>query len=57
MHATLQAVAVRHANADGTPIGPSLTQIYVDARGNAVDEAQPVLITDGPGPKPGESKH
>jgi len=31
LHAALASTQVRHANTDGSPVGPQLTQVFLDA--------------------------
>jgi len=35
LHAALASTSIKHANADGTPMAPQLTQVFLDAPGQS----------------------
>ena len=35
LHAALASTSIKHANADGTPMAPQLTQVFLDALGQS----------------------
>jgi len=45
LHAALASTSIKHANADGTPMAPQLTQVFLDAPGQSTklteDEPEP----------------
>jgi hypothetical protein len=45
LHAALASTQVRHANADGSPVGPQLTQVFLDTTGKPVERVDMTQTT------------